>query len=273
MPIVFFQDYETSLGVACFEVSFGGTGKNEGYSPKGLVSETYSHRTADGSLNRQHFSSQDFTQMSIVPQIQVPAELGARLQQLFDLEGTPRTLEEFAELVRGHWLKSLRNPRLNAHLRAIYSGSEIFGNVNYQTPHKVKLEDGRQVSVACALDAIIEGLFLPVEIESTCFHCNQHVRIRISKETVTHAEPSSVVVWLGTSKGETCSCETDACPYINFFASPEHVTDWKDKNPNELGMTLTLQESLNLAREGWWEPVRLRVANVQLAADEHVADS
>ena len=88
------------------------------------------------------------------------------------------------------------------------------------------------------------------------------------KGTVIHAEPSSVVVWLGTSKGDSCACETDACPYINFFASQEHVTDWQDKSPDELGMTLTLQQSLNLARNGWWEPIHLSVANTQFAADE-----
>jgi hypothetical protein len=202
------------------------------------------------------------------PPIQIPAELGARLQQLFGLDGTPRTLEELSDLVRRHWLKSLGNPRLNAHLREAYYGREIFGNVNYETPHRVKLADGRQVHTACALDAIIEGFFLPLEIESTCFHCDQQVRIRISKGAVIHAEPSSAVVWLGTSKGDSCTCETDACPYINFFASQEHVTDWQDRNPNELGMTLTLQQSLNLARKGWWEPIHLGVANMQFAADE-----
>ncbi len=86
----------------------------------------------------------------------------------------------------------------------------------------------------------------------------------MSEGTVNHAEPSSAVVWLGTSKEGTCGCETDACPYINFFSSREHVTDWKDKNPDELGMTLTLQQSLNLARKGWWEPIR---SAVRLALD------
>ena len=208
------------------------------------------------------------TLMIPAPQIQISAELGVRLQQLFGLDSTPRSLEELSDLVRRRWLKSLGIPRLKAHLRETYDGKEIFGNVNYETLHRVKLPDGRQVHTACALDAIIEGFFLPLEIESKCFHCDQHVRIRISKGTLLHAEPSSVVVWLGTSKGDSCTCETDACPYINFFASQEHVTDWQDKNPNALGMMLTLRQSLNLARKGWWEPIHLGLANIQFGADE-----
>ncbi len=62
-------------------------------------------------------------------------------------------------------------------------------------------------------------------------------------------------MWLGASTGAACTCETEACPYINFFVSKKHVLDWKEKNSDELGMTLTLQQSLDLARKGWWEPV------------------
>ena len=199
--------------------------------------------------------------MTSAPPVQIPSELGARLQQLFGLEGVPRSLEELGDLVRSHWLKSMKNRGVNAHLSAIYNGREIFGSVNYETLHRVKLEYGRQVHTACALDAIIEGFFLPLEIESRCFHCDQPVCIRISKETVVHSEPSSVVVWLGTSRGDSCVCETDACPYINFFASQEHVADWHNKNPSELGITLSLQQSMDLARKGWWEPINLSIVN------------
>jgi len=62
-------------------------------------------------------------------------------------------------------------------------------------------------------------------------------------------------MWLGASRNSSCACETDACPYINFFASKEHASDWMKKNPDELGMLLTLQQSLDLARKGWWKPV------------------
>lgn len=199
--------------------------------------------------------------MGLVAPVSIPTELGVRLQQLFDLDGSPATIEELAKLVQGRWQRSLKQPGLSKHLRAIYSGTEIFGRVNYETPQRVKLPDGRHAYAACALDAIIEGFFLPVEIESTCFHCKLPVKIQISEGGVTYAEPPSVIIWLGANRGETCSCETDACPYINFFASEKHATDWKGKNPTELGIALSLEESLSLARRGWWEPIHLTLAS------------
>ncbi len=87
----------------------------------------------------------------------VPAKLGRRLQRLFCLEGMPRTLGELADLVRERWSENLRNPRVKAHFQAIYSGSEVFGNVSYKTPHRVMTAGGKEVYTACALDAIIEG--------------------------------------------------------------------------------------------------------------------
>lgn len=180
---------------------------------------------------------------------------GARLQQLFGLEGIPATLEELGDLVRERWSKNLREQWLSAYFRKIYSGSEIFGSVEYETGHKVETTDGRSAYAACALDALIEGFFLPIEICSVCHHCGQPIRMQMSKGTILKAEPESVVVWLGASREGSCTCETDACPYINFFVSQEHVADWKERNPDELGITLTLSQSVALAKKGWWEPI------------------
>ncbi len=195
--------------------------------------------------------------------IHIPPKLGARIGQLFSLEGSPRTLDELGALSQDRWLERLGDPQLNDWFREVSSGKEIFGEVTYKTRQRVKLGDGKEVYTACALDAIIEGFFQPVEIESSCYHCNQQILVRMSKGNVSHAEPPTVVVWLGASRGGGCVCETDACPYINFFASKRHIDDWKSKNPNELGMTLTLQQSLNLARKGWWGPFHLALAKAK----------
>lgn len=195
--------------------------------------------------------------------IRIPPKLGERVGQLFSLEGSPRTLDELGALTRDRWFERLKNLRLNEWFREVSSGEEIFGEVGYKTRQRVKMGDGKEVYTACALDAIIEGFFQPVEIESSCFHCNQPIIVRMSRGNVSRAQPPNVVVWLGASSGASCGCETDACPYINFFAAKRHVEDWKSKNPDELGMTLTLQQSLNLARKGWWEPVHLSLAKAK----------
>jgi len=187
------------------------------------------------------------------PDVPIPENLGARLQPLFNLDGIPGTLEELADLSRKRWVNRLHNPRVKAYFDAINSGTEVFGKVGYNTRHSVGLASGERVNVACALDAIIEGLFRPVEIESTCPHCGEQLKVKMLDQKIIYVEPPSMVLWLGASSGDGVSCETDACPYINLFSSREHVTDWKSKNPGELGMIMGLDQSLDLAKKGWYE--------------------
>ncbi len=188
---------------------------------------------------------------------QISSDLGTRLQVLFCMDRKPENLGEFGDLLHEHNKKCLKEPNWQTYFQEIYEGRKIFGHVDYATRHKVQLSTGRQVYVACALDALVEGFFQPIEIESTCFHCGEPIQVRMSKGNVSSVMPSSSVMWLGASREGDGSCETYLCPYINFFSSAEHVEEWKDKNPNELGMMLTLQQSLELARKGYWEAMRL----------------
>jgi len=86
----------------------------------------------------------------------------------------------------------------------------------------------------------------------------------MSGGTIKRVQPASTVMWLGASRGVSSACETDACPYINFFASKTHALDWMKRNPEELGMLLTLQQSLDLARKGWWKPVNQFLATTKV---------
>ncbi len=188
--------------------------------------------------------------------VEIPPDLGTRLRVLDRLSQTPQTLDEYGALLQERIRKCLEEPDSRAHFKEIFEGKKIFGYVNYKTRHQVRLSDERQVYVACALDALIEGFFQPVEIESTCFHCGESIQVRMSRGSVSSERSSSSVIWLGASKEGDGSCETYLCPYTNFFSSAEHVEEWRDKNPNELGVMLTIQQSLELARKGYWETVR-----------------
>jgi len=187
--------------------------------------------------------------------VQIPVDLGTRLRTLFCLSSRPESLRELGERIQEHNKTCLQEPRLNAHFQAINKGEEIFGHVDYETRHTVRLATGRQFYVACALDALVEGFFLPIEIDSTCLHCSDTIRIKMAKGTIKLVETSSAVMWLGASKEGKGSCGADLCPYINFFSSPQHIAEWEDKNPDELGIMLTLSQSLELARKGFWEPI------------------
>ncbi len=189
--------------------------------------------------------------------VKIPHDLGKRLRVLDRLSLAPQSLGEYGDLLQEYIKKCLKEPRLRAHFQEIYEGKKIFGHVDNETRHKVQLSSGRQVQVACALDALVEGFFQPIEIDSTCFHCDEPIQVGMAKGIVSSVRPSSSVMWLGASMEGEGSCETHLCPYINFFSSAEHVEEWKDRTPNELGMMLTLQQSLELARKGYWESMRL----------------
>ncbi len=96
-------------------------------------------------------------------QVEVPTNLGVRLQALFSLEETPATLDQLAQFAHTRLSKSLRDPRMNQYSRGIHSGAQIFGFVEYETRQRVRLENGREGHTACALDAVIEGCFQPLE--------------------------------------------------------------------------------------------------------------
>lgn len=187
--------------------------------------------------------------------VKIPQGLGKRLRVLDRLSQVPQTLNEYGALLQARVKKNLEEPDLRAYFREIFEGKKIFGHVNYETRHKVRLSSEREVYVACALDALVEGFFQPIRIDSACFHCGEPVQIKMSQGIVNSTSPSSCVIWLGASKVGEGPLETYLCPYINFVSSAKHVAEWRVKNPNELGMMLTLNQALRLAKKGYWEAV------------------
>lgn len=202
-----------------------------------------------------HSSNQSLGRVRILP------DLAVRLQLLFGLHSAPNNSSDLATLVKAKWLRSAEHPEIRSYLGNIVSGKETFGRVDYQTNHVVRATGERAVYTACALDAIIEGFFKPVRIESTCPQCQTVMLLRMVDGKATSVEPKSPVLWLGASQrsGSSqvagCSCETDCCPYINLFPSKDHLAPWKRANPKQIGMALTLNQALWLAREGWWKPI------------------
>lgn len=189
----------------------------------------------------------------------IPMALASRLQTLFCLSKKPETLEELGELSGEYIKKCMKEPHLKIHFQEIYKGQKIFGETEYKTSHRITLPSGNRVFVACAFDALVEGFFLPISIDDACFHCGKPIRIELSKGRVVLVDPPSVVMWLGTSRGSGNLCRENLCPYINFFISPKHVSKWKEENPEELGIMLTLQQSLELARKNYWEPIECNI--------------
>ncbi len=189
--------------------------------------------------------------------VQIPMALASRLRTLFRLSRKPETLKELGELSGEYIRKCMKEPHLKTYFQEIYKGQKIFGETSYKTSHRITLPNGNGVFVACAFDALVEGLFLPIAIDDACFHCGKPIKIELSEGRVVFVYPPSVVMWLGASRGNGSLCLENLCPYINFFISPEHVSEWKKENPEELGIMLTLQQSMELARKNYWDPLNV----------------
>jgi len=192
--------------------------------------------------------------------LEVPPELAVKLEGLLLLKGAPGTLAELAKLVREKWLTDhFLNPP--SELKAVASGSVVFGRVTYATRHTVRMPGEESVHTGCAFDAMVTGFFRPVRIESSCPHCGDTIRLRMFHGKISSLSPKSSILWLAASRksGECqggCEGEIEMCPHTNLFASQKHLSSWMAKHPEELGMPLTLEQALWLMREGWWKPIR-----------------
>lgn len=98
------------------------------------------------------------------------------------------------------------------------------------TPHVVRLE-GREVYALCAIDALGIAAMLkrPTRITSTCAHCGNQVGLAVTAdgETITEAEPSSILVWIAVAVAAQGCCAVTLCTEINFFCSPAHLEAWR----------------------------------------------
>ncbi len=65
------------------------------------------------------------------------------------------------------------------------------------TRHRVTLANGQRVHALCAMDALgVSPLFqTPAEIESSCPHCQQAVRLEVQEGRVRAMDPSTAAIW------------------------------------------------------------------------------
>ncbi len=191
---------------------------------------------------------------SILSRVRLEVPYAIRLREVYRLKETPKTLDQLAGLWRNMFLGMVGTARGEQRLNSLIKGELVYGACLVETRHLVKLSNGASVHVACALDALIEGFFQNVEIESSCPHCQQPISLKMSDRQVVAANPTNTVLWMGVSpRGEGPTIET-LCPYINFFGSKDHAAHWREKNTDQVGVLLDLQEAHEFLNEALPEP-------------------
>ncbi len=190
----------------------------------------------------------------MLSRVRLDMPYATRLQEVYRLKETPKTLDQLASLWKNMFLGAAGTPRGEQRLNSLIKGELVYGACLVETRHLVKLSNGANVHVACALDALIEGLFQNVEIESSCPHCQQPISLKMTDREVVAASPTGTVLWMGVSPhGEGPTIET-ICPYINFFASKDHAAQWREKNRDQVGVLIDLQEAREFLNEALPDP-------------------
>jgi alkylmercury lyase-like protein len=168
----------------------------------------------------------------------IPEELAHRLRQVFHLSKLPRTLGDLAVPVK-------------TDLGPFTAGAAAGLISAVSTRHQVCIGD-ETFYTHCVMDAFILPVLRgqSVEIDSSDPETGEQVRVRVAPQGLD--EDSAVLVEATVSFGVTREgaglVYTEACPFINIFASRTNYENWTRAHPEALTLALTLDDAVALAR-------------------------
>jgi alkylmercury lyase-like protein len=113
------------------------------------------------------------------------------------------------------------------------------------TRHRVTWDGGTSVHAMCAIDALGMSAMLsvPVTVTSTEPDTNHEVTVRVDHHTARW-NPTTAVVFAGTTAGACCPSADRTCGHINFFTTADAARDWATRNPDVTGVVLNQAQAL-----------------------------
>ncbi len=178
--------------------------------------------------------------MTSLESVKLEKPFSDRLKEVYRLEKGPETLDDWAAVWKTRLLQGLQTPKGRESFHALVRGELVFGCTKGKTRHVVRLEKRGSVHVNCALDALVEGFFQDIDIESSCPHCEDKIAVSMANRLIVSANPHSTVLWFGISPNGEGPTTVVLCPYINFFSSENHLKEWRERNPEQVGVLLDL---------------------------------
>lgn len=152
------------------------------------------------------------------------------------------------EVVQG--FEALERSRLLARVPGTQRLLMLWPFSNLPTPFRVHPEGGGMYYANCAWDAagIHTVLGTPVRIDSYCFHCADPIELLLRDGKVVAVNPQSVIPHFSKPAGQWWENIVDTCGNtMNFFASVEHLNEWRAAHRDKPGYTLTFDQLLALA--------------------------
>jgi len=130
-------------------------------------------------------------------------------------------------------------------IRAVYPLSAV------PTKHRV-IVGKHNVFANCAIDALGIPLMLnrSARILSVCAECGGKIGIEVKKGgKVLKSNPLFTAVFSITEIDFNQPAVLMCCPYINFFCSFEHASEWSRNNPDHNGRIINIKEAARIARK------------------------
>lgn len=182
----------------------------------------------------------------LMREVKLDPDLSKRLQKQYGMGKPPATLTELIKFARAQVLATAGGREWVASIR---KGKVTIGETDIERGQSIVSPDGREIKVMCGYDslgtALLRGEGL---VKATCFHCGEKMEIEIEDSKLVRTSHPSIVFWIGDGpKG------IPFCDHYNFFPDQKHLDGWLETNPEELGVVLSLDESiefLNLSHEG-----------------------
>jgi len=170
-------------------------------------------------------------------------------------KGLPPSVEQLmAELGKPRDAVEASLDRLDAarHLKLVPGTRRIlmaFPFSGIATPYRVALDDGRQYCANCAWDALAFHPMLrrPIRVRSYCYHCAASVEFGV-RDGQVDGSPAPPVVYLGLPAAVWWRDIVTTCANtMLFFASSQHLQEWRSSQPGAIGQELSLETVLRLS--------------------------
>jgi len=132
-----------------------------------------------------------------------------------------------------------------------------FGLTQKPTRHRY-IVDGRVLFTFCAADTLIFTPILgrPASVESSCPTTGQTIRVELTPNAMTSADPTTAVVCQVNSRNGVSDIRGSLCDHGHFFASDRAAEPWLGARPDgdvrPVGEVFDI--ALRFCREQGWAP-------------------
>ena len=104
---------------------------------------------------------------------------------------------------------------------------------------------GKTYFANCAWDTVALHVMLdrPADVEASCHHCAEPIRLRLEQGKKTSSDPAEPLIFLSVPVSKWFENLINTCSNnMVYFSSGEHQSEWLQAHPGLAGETLTVEK-------------------------------